>query len=192
MAVMRSIRRFLMQDSSFFRFAGKGWAKRSCSVLFGALLACGGGCRSSHQSLQPSVHFTRVPPAGGGPNDMEHISGQVINGRPGMSIVIYAQNKGTWYVQPLRGHPITEIAGNGTWDTASHLGTEYSALLVTQGYRPAPKLRELPSIDANVLAVVTTKASSGRPPEAKVIHFSGYDWQARSFLNDRGGGEVCN
>lgn len=191
MAAMQCVRRFLMEDFLFLRVSGKRWARRSCSVLIGCLLMFDGGCRSSHEPPKPSIRFTKVPPVGGGPYDMEHITGQILNGRPGTRIVVYAHNKGTWYVQPLRGHPFTEVGDNGEWDTASHLGTEYGALLVAQNYRPAPKLRELPQVDGTVLAVATTKASSEKPPAPKMIHFSGYDWQVRSSLNDRGGGEVC-
>jgi len=190
--VLRYIRDDFMQDSAFSRWICKRLARRFRTFFFAAALGLVGGCHSSHEAPRPSIRFTHVPPAGGGPNEMERIAGQVINGKPGTSIVIYAHHKGTWYVQPLRGHPITEIASNGTWDTASHLGSEYGAILVTEGYRATPKLRELPPVDGTVLAVARTNASAEHLSDAKVLHFSGYDWQIRSFPNDRGGGEICD
>ena len=193
MAVLQGIRlRLSSQDFFPLRLDGGEWGRRLCTALACALLASGAGCRSTHEPPGPSIRFTHVPSIGGGPNDMEHITGRVINGGPDRNIVIYALNKGTWYVQPLRSHAMTGVSGDGTWDTPTHLGTDYGALLVVKGYRPAPKLRTLPTVDGTVLAVATTKASDERPPEAKVLHFSGYDWQIRSFPNNRGGGELCD
>ena len=163
-----------------------------CQTAFSPALLCvilvfAVGCRPSHQSPKPSILFTHIPPVGGGPELLDHISGRVENAVPGARIVVYAGRKNTWWVQPFRNLALTEIAEDGSWENVTHLGTDYAALLVEPEYQPMAKLSELPSTNGNVLAVAITKASSEPPPEPKLVHFSGYDWMIRSSPNDRGG-----
>jgi hypothetical protein len=68
------------------------------------------------------------------------------------------------------------------------LGTEYAALLVNPGYHPASKLATLPEESGGVIAVAIAQGRPGNPTlPPKTIHFSGYDWIARSASSDRGG-----
>src|SRR5258708_35419441 len=43
-----------------------------------------------------------------------------------------------------------------SWKNTIHLGTEYAALLVEPGYRPAPQMDRLPSQGGAVVAVAIT------------------------------------
>jgi hypothetical protein len=122
---------------------------------------------------------------------LDQINGRVENGNPGARIVVYTLSEGTWWVQPFRSHPFTEIGGDGNWHNAAHVGSDYAALLVAPGYKPAAKLPALPSVNGTVLAVATSKGSSEHLADPKVLHFSGYDWKIRTSPNDRGG-EICN
>jgi hypothetical protein len=149
------------------------------------------GCRPSVESQRPTIIFTHIPPAGGGPEMLDRIGGRIVNSKVTANVAIYALNEGTWWVQPLRNHAVTEVASDGSWENATHLGTEYAVLLIASGYQPAARLSALPSESGSILAVASTKASLAHPPEAKTLHFSGYDWKVRSFVNDRGG-EVCD
>jgi len=114
-----------------------------------------------------------------------------VNGNEGESVVIYALSRGTWWVQPLRNHAITRVAADGSWDSTTHLGTDYAALLVSAGYHPPAKLSTIPTHGDGVLASAVIKASTVQPVDIKILHFSGYDWAVRSFVNDRGG-EPCD
>ncbi|WP_218624044.1 glycoside hydrolase family 16 protein [Granulicella sp. dw_53] len=160
------------------------------ALLSGALVLAV-GCHPSDQPPKPSIVFTHIPPVGGGPEFLDRISGRVVNAGPGTRIFLYALSKDTWWIQPFRGHAPTEIAGDGSWENATHLGTDYAALLVAPGFQPTAKLSALPSTNGNVLAVAITKASSEALPDPKVIHFSGYDWRVRYSPNIRGG-ELCD
>lgn len=171
-------------------FSSKSLIAPLSALLCGALLVLS-GCGRPHQSAQPSVLFAHIPPAGGGPEVLDKISGRVANVQPGKRIVLYALKNGTWWVQPFRGHPFTDIASDGSWENATHLGSDYAVLIVPHGFQPQQKLSALPAVGGDVLAVATTKASSDPPPAQKVIHFSGYDWRVRSSPNDRGG-ELCD
>jgi hypothetical protein len=138
------------------------------------------------------ILFTQIPPAEarGGPEVLEQINGRVVNGKPGARIVVYTLSRGTWWVQPFRSHPFTEIGSDGSWRNVTHLGSDYAALLVDPGYQPAAKLPALPPANGALLAVATTKGSPEHLADPKTVHFSGYDWKIRSSPNDRGG-EIC-
>src|SRR6266568_3840479 len=82
----------------------------------------------------PTVEFTRIPqtdPGGKDKNDI--IEGRVKGGLPGHRIVLYAHS-GKWWLQPLRTNPYTQVQASGKWTNATHLGTEYAALLVEAGF----------------------------------------------------------
>jgi hypothetical protein len=154
-------------------------------------LICGlplGGCKSSRSGAGPVINFVKVPAAEeGGAEVLEGIAGRVSGARPGQQIVLFARS-GVWWVQPYAEKPFTQIQPDSTWRAATHLGTEYAALLVEQGYRPPTTTDELPEVGGGVLAVATTPggAEPARAPD-KTIHFSGYDWVVRSAPSDRGG-----
>ena len=146
------------------------------------------GCLNKAPDAQPSIEFTVVPPAAvGGSDRTAAVSGRVNGARAGQRIVLYAKS-GVWWVQPLTAEPFTTIAADRTWRSTIHLGTEYAALLVDAGYRPADTTDALPQPGAGVVAVASVKGGgdvSARP--RKVLNFSGYDWDVRDFPSDRGG-----
>jgi hypothetical protein len=120
------------------------------------LVACvvpTGGCRWRQPGEGPSVEFSRVPMAEqGGPEKLDDIDGRVVGARDGQRIVLYAR-RGVWYAQPYVDDPFTAIRPDSTWKNSTHLGTEYAALLVEEGYRPPARIDELPKVGGGVVAL---------------------------------------
>lgn len=145
------------------------------------------GCRSSQDRQQTSIVFVHIPPnQSGGPELLDNLSGKVLNGPPGTRIVAYARND-VWWVQPFRSRPFAEIGSDGNWKTATHLGTDYAVLLVSPGYQPQVRIKELPVLGGGVLAIALTKGTAGPVIAPKILHFSGYDWTVSSSADYRGG-----
>jgi hypothetical protein len=162
------------------RYPG-GIRRRTILAVAGALLS---GCRSPQASTQPSIEFIRVPQADeGGREKHDIIQGRVSGARPGQQIVVYSRS-GVWWVQPLVDHPFTKLEGS-IFSNATHLGTEYAALLVEPGYRPADTVKELPARGGGVAAVASVKGSNS--PPSKSISFAGYEWRVRDAPSNRGG-----
>jgi hypothetical protein len=162
-------------------------SKRLSAVLLAMAAICVAGCHWQSPSNKPTLTITRVPPADpGGPDQLDYIEGRADGAAPGQQIVLYAHS-GAWWVQPFGLQPMTKIQADSTWKNSTHLGTEYGALLVEAGYRPASKLVSLPTGGHGVVAVALAKGAPVRPLVAKVIHFSGYDWKVQAAGSDRGG-----
>lgn len=145
-------------------------------------------CQRKHSSNAPSIEFTRIPQAvsdGSAGNDI--IEGRVRGGLPGQKIVLYAKI-GKWWVQPLVDEPLTDLRPNFSWTNATHLGSDYAALLVNDGYRPQRVLDSLPQPDDNIVAVTVVHGAE-RPP-SPIIDFSGYQWRLRTATSSRGGQNV--
>jgi hypothetical protein len=106
-------------------------------------------------SAKLSIAVTEAPHAGkGGPDQTEPISGEVRGVDYGThKVVIYAFGGGTWYVQPTVAVPLTDIDQSGRWQTITHLGSTYAALLVNQSYKPPAIMTTVPRVGADVLAV---------------------------------------
>jgi signal transduction histidine kinase len=101
--------------------------------------------------------MTRVPLADeGGPEKLDVIEGRVIGAHTGLQVVLFARS-GAWYVQPLADHPFTQIQSDSKWRSATHLGTEYAALLVEPGYQPPATTDALPGKGGGVTAVVVVR-----------------------------------
>ncbi len=83
--------------------------------------------------------------------------------------------------------PFTKIQPDSTWRNATHLGTDYAAILVEPGFHPATKVTTLPAQGNGVVAIATSKGMPAAPIVSKGIHFSGYDWSVRNAASDRGG-----
>src|SRR5262249_40139928 len=93
-------------------------------------------CASLPASAAPSIKFTRVPPVNpGGPVSLDSIAGRINGSHEGLKLVLYARS-GRWYVQPYVDQPFTTIQPDSSWSSPTHLGTEYAALLVQEGYVP--------------------------------------------------------
>lgn len=152
------------------------------AVVCGAALS---GCHSPHDGPNPTIEFTRIPQADpGGRNKNDIIEGVVKHVRAGQLVVLYAKS-GRWWVQPLLSHPFTRVRGDTKWTNATHLGTEYAALLVEPGYRPPPAMDVLPAPGGDVAAVAAVRGQE-RPPST-IINFGGYEWRVRDAPSTRGG-----
>jgi len=159
--------------------------KRAVLVVSWILL---NSCRSQHPGVGPSIEFTRVPQADeGGREKHDIIEGRVAGARPGQQIVLYSRS-GAWWLQPLVSQPFTKIQPSSKWSNATHLGTEYAALLVEPGYRPPATMNVLPTQGGAVSAVAVAKGATS-PPSVS-LHFSGYEWRVRDAPSSRGGGNI--
>ena len=122
-------------------------------LLLVVCAAPSGGCGARRAGGAPSVEFGRVPMAEqGGTETLDEIEGRADGARPGQRIVLYARS-GAWYVQPYADRPFTTIRPDSTWKNSTHLGTEYAALLVEEGYSPPARIDELPKAGGGVVAV---------------------------------------
>jgi signal transduction histidine kinase len=111
------------------------------------------GCRLRPAHGAPSVELTEIPRAdAGGTARQGTIAGRVTGASPGQRIVLYARSD-QWYVQPFVDQPFTPIRPDSTWTSATHLGTEYAALVVDGDYRPAPVVSTLPGLGGGVAAI---------------------------------------
>jgi hypothetical protein len=141
--------------------------------------ACGGG--------PPTIAFTRVPPSSeGGPDRVELIEGRVSRAEPGWQVVLYAR-AGVWWVQPLVTQPYTTIHRDRTFRSATHLGTEYAALLVRPTFVPPARTAVLPEVGGGVLARLVVPGAPAPAAKGKILRFSGYEWKARTAPSDRAG-----
>jgi hypothetical protein len=155
-------------------------------LLLCCLLLC--GCHSRQAAAGPTIEFTKIPPAAqGGRERVDTIAGRVIGARPGQQIVVYARS-GPWWVQPWPDQAFIPIQADSTWDTSTHLGFEYAALLVDPGYRPPPTMDVAPTQGGSVVAVQIVKGVGPTQfAPTKPLNFSGYEWKVRMIASDRGG-----
>jgi signal transduction histidine kinase len=73
-----------------------------------------------------------------------------------MQVVLFARS-GNWYVQPFANQQFTQIQSDSSWRSSTHLGTEYAALLVEQGYQPPDSTDLLPGEGDGVIALTIMK-----------------------------------
>lgn len=133
------------------------FAKRTVFIV--CILLC--GCGSGETDRRTRIDFITIPAASeGGPETTGTIAGRVADAEPGQRIVLYAKS-GLWYVQPLYDAPFTALAPDGSWTAATHLGTDYAALLVEPDYHPSGTMINVPPDGAGVIAVAVTE---GTPP----------------------------
>lgn len=121
-------------------------------------------CGSLYAEAAPSIKFTRVPPKNpGGPYTMGVITGRVDGPHEGLRLVLYARSgrDGKWYVQAYIHQPFTTIQPDSTWNSATHLGMEYAALLVQPEYVPSSLVDSLPAAGGPIVSVAVTE---GTPP----------------------------
>jgi hypothetical protein len=156
-------------------------------AALGMILCIGvSGCRSRPEA-PPSIEFTHLPPAGDGSPDMaDTIEGRVTGAHPKARVVLFARS-GLWWVQPLTDQPFTTLQADSTWKNSTHPGSGYAALLVTPDYRPPATLKTLPERGGPVLAVAVAEGSNLERRAAKIIDFSGYQWQLREASSSYGG-----
>ncbi|MBL8213810.1 MAG: hypothetical protein JNK87_24040 [Bryobacterales bacterium] len=152
------------------------WERQVAHVLWVACLLSA-GCGQQAPAVTPVIEFRVVPEAGpGGPDRMATIAGTVRGVRAGQRIVLFAKS-GQWWVQPFSNRPYTAIADDGGFESATHLGTEYAAVLVDASYKPPKVVERLPVDGAGVVAVASVAGKAGAPAPPSYLQFSGYDWE---------------
>ena len=111
----------------------------------------------------PSIEITSVPTDP--PNEnlcLEAMHGTVSGGNNlEQKVVIYALGGNTWWVQPYDIMRDAKFGEDGKWETNTHGGTEFAALLVKSSYQPQAKLDALPEIGGDVLAMAKKKPEIG-------------------------------
>jgi hypothetical protein len=138
---------------------------------------------------RPRVVITQTPQASeGGPEQMAQIAGRISGASADHRIVLFAKS-GAWFVQPLRSKPFTSIQADLTWTASTHLGSEYAALLVREGYQPPSRLETLPDVGNDILAIARVQGAGElrKAPQPATIRFSGYEWRVRRILSKRAG-----
>ena len=157
-------------------------SRRSALAVIAGLC---GSCHRRDEGSRPVIHFSRIPQSdsdGRSRNDI--IEGSVTGARAGQQLVLYARS-GKWWVQPLVNQPFTQLQKKTfKWTNATHLGTEYAALVVEPGFRPPAILDTLPEAGAQVAAVASVPGAA-KPP-SKTVRFGGYDWRVRDVPSSRG------
>lgn len=158
---------------------------RAIVVLLGLVLYT---CRQPNvSSVEPSIEFTQLPPAGdGSPDKLHAIAGRVKGHLPGQQIVLFARS-GIWWVQPTADHPATSIEADASWKNATHPGSAYAAVLVDASYNPPMTLPALPKVGGAVAATAVADGPMLVRAAVKTVRFSGYDWTLREDSSDRGG-----
>jgi hypothetical protein len=91
-------------------------------------------------------------------------------------------------VQPLADQPFTALRPDSTFESTTHLGSEYAALLVEPGYRPPSRADVLPAPGAGVVALARAPGvPPAQPRVLKTLLFAGYEWRVRDSPSERGG-----
>jgi hypothetical protein len=101
----------------------------------------------------PELAITRIPryQAEGGPDTRDTIAGTVrAPVTDNYRVVVYARAD-AWYIQPTP-FAMQSIRGDNSWQTWTHTGSSYAALVVRKTYKPLTRLDVLPQIDADVLS----------------------------------------
>jgi hypothetical protein len=108
-----------------------------------------------HAGATPNISIVEVPPAGTGGSDRTAPISGVVKGSnfANYKVVVYAFAGDTWWVQPTVASPLTSIDPSGNWQTITHLGSTYAALLVKRSYAPPATKKEVPQAGGDVLAV---------------------------------------
>lgn len=108
---------------------------------------------SNETAPVPELAITRIPrydPAGG-PDTRDTIAGTVRTPLASdYRVVVYARAD-AWYIQPTP-FAMQPIGGDNKWQTWTHTGSSYAALVVRNTYKPLTRLDVLPQVDADVLA----------------------------------------
>lgn len=172
-----------------------GWGFVALFVML-ALAVLGQSKNTVKRNPKPSIAIINVPSKGAGPDRMEPIAGTVdgVNAKD-CRVVVFARTN-TWYVQPHAASPYTTIGNDGKWETDTHLGDEYAALLVKSSQKPPATTDTLPEVGGDVLAIAKVPAkvqsaqnsvpSANASAEVRILQFSGYEWKVKSS-NDRVG-----
>jgi len=113
-----------------------------------------------HPELPPQgIAITSVPTDPPG----ESLASEPIKGTVGgvnpqdYKVVIYACSGDKWWAQPTAASPQTHIGNDGKWESETHGGTEFAALLVKASYKPEATRGTIPDVGGDVIAVAKKK-----------------------------------
>jgi hypothetical protein len=103
---------------------------------------------------KPDIAITSVPSDPPGEQmASDPIKGTVSGVDPtAFKVVVYSYGD-KWYVQPTAASPRTDINDDKTWQTETHGGTQFAALLVKPSFEPAATLGTLPDVGGDVVAI---------------------------------------
>lgn len=77
-------------------------------------------------------------------------------------VVVYSLGGETWFIQPFVRTPYTQIDEKGRWETRTHLGSRYAALVVSaEDYSLPAESFALPTRGDTVLAITEVPAGGG-------------------------------
>ncbi len=113
---------------------------------------------------KPGIKILVAPPAGGDPNRMETIKGEVTGVVfDEYRVALFSQADGRWWPQPFLTNQLTRLDDEGKFTTQIHLGTRYAAALVSSRFPPQPaELFDLPDVGGDVLAMDFADPSESR------------------------------
>jgi hypothetical protein len=128
-----------------------------CSVLIFLVLALTPltAFGQADEEKKPGITISSMPTNLPGENMApDPIKGTVTDGDPSeQKVVIYAFGGDRWYVQPATDSPDIAIGQDGTWETETHGGLKFVALLVKTTFVPRPTVEVIPQVGGGILAV---------------------------------------
>ena len=115
---------------------------------------------------KPKIEITSVPTDPPGLKMCDKpIRGTVAGGNnQEQKVVIYALSGDAWWVQPLATTPNIKFGAEGKWESQTHGGTEFVALLVKSSYQPQAWLKAVPEVGGEVLAIAKKKPETKGAP----------------------------
>jgi hypothetical protein len=116
---------------------------------------------TAESRTKPSITITQTPPYDekGGSERMAIIKGNVQGSGEckDCKVVLFARTN-TWWVQPIADSPDTVIV-DGKFESETHLGSAYAAVLVRSSYKAPATTFRLPNVGGEVLAVDVKEGS---------------------------------
>jgi len=131
-----------------------------CLIGMLALGYVGGALVHVAQSPYPVIKITTAPADPPGPNMASKPIKGTISGVDSKEcqVVVYAYDGRKWHIQPHEVPPsLIGVRQDGIWESETHGGTKFVALLVKPSYMPLPNPYSPPTVGGNVLAVSEEK-----------------------------------
>ena len=142
------------------------WANRLGPWVLVAIFI---GCASYGQSVQadkiPSITITSAPlNAPGEAIASDPITGTVTGIKSDEAsqykVVVYAYGGDRWYIQPLQDASDIAVDADGRWETETHGGLQFVALLVKSSFKPRTTLETIYQAGGEIIAVARKKSGS--------------------------------
>ena len=132
------------------------WGVPTNGILEELESSCAGSSRFGGHT---GIAITQPARAGvGGSDEVDLISGDVCVDKISMyRVTIYTFAGGQWWVQPTIANPLTNISGDGRWESVIHLGGAYAALLVRPSYQAPPRLDNIPAVGGDIIAIAQSR-----------------------------------